>query len=175
MASVAFDELGPLHAPRILIGGLGMGFSQRAALDAFGDSAEIHVAELMPIVVQYNRTFLAHLADHPLDDPRINVEVCDVREPLRAGGWDVILMDVDNGPDALTSKGNKSLYGMNGARRFAEALNPGGVLVVWSAYPSRRFEERLRQAGLVARSTTVRARWPERKGPKHTLFVARRR
>lgn len=173
MASVAFDELGPLRGPRILIGGLGMGFTLRATLDEFDDAAEIHVAELMPIVVEYNRTFLAHLADRPLDDRRVTVQVCDVREPLKSGGWDVILMDVDNGPDALTSKDNKSLYGLNGARRFAEALNPEGVLVVWSAYPSRRFEERLRQAGLDARSTTVRARWPERKGPKHTLFVAR--
>lgn len=171
MAEVAAEELGEIEAPRILIGGLGMGFTLRATLDAFGDDAEVTVAELMPVVVRYNRSHLADLAERPLEDPRVTLFEGDVKKKIDDGGWDAILLDVDNGPDALTSERNERLYGVRGTERIMRALAPGGVVVVWSSFPSPSYVERLRRAGLEARARSVRARWPLRKGPMHTLFV----
>jgi len=175
MASIAFDEVGEtIEAPRILVGGLGMGFTLRAVLDAFDASATVCVAELLPVVIRYNRGILAELADHPLEDPRVDVHEGDVREAIRQGPWDIILLDVDNGPDALTAESNQALYSARGVQRIAREVAPGGVLIVWSAFPSPRFVERLRKTGLDARAEKVRARWPESKGPMHTLFIANR-
>jgi spermidine synthase len=172
MAEVAREELGPIEGPRILIGGLGMGFTLRATLDAFDEHAEVCVAELMHHIVHYNRFFLGDLADRPLEDPRVDVFEGDVKKKLAEGDWDAILMDVDNGPDALTAQSNQNFYNARGVDLMARALAPGGVLVVWSAYSSPRFLERLRHTGLSARAETVRARWPISKGPMHTLFIA---
>jgi spermidine synthase len=172
MAEVAAEELGQIDSPRILIGGLGMGFTLRAALDAFDEGAHVCVAELMPTVIRYNREHLGHLADQPLEDPRVELFEGDVKKKLEKGDWDAILMDVDNGPDAFTAESNQRFYGARGTELMADALAPSGVLVVWSAYPSPRFLERLRATGLDVRTETVRARWPLRKGPKHTLFIA---
>jgi len=174
MAAFAHEELGQHTAPRILVGGLGMGFTLRAALDAFGAGASVTVAELLPAIIDYNRGPLAHLAEQPLDDPRVSVYAGDVRQCLKRGGWDVILMDVDNGPDAFTTEDNRRLYSERGVKRLSGAVNPGGVLALWSAYPSARFADRIRRAGLRCRIKTVRARWPLPKGPKHTLFIAKR-
>jgi len=171
MAEIACQELGPIASPRILIGGLGMGFTLRATLDAFEDVAEVCVAELMGDIIRYNRAFLADLTDRAIEDRRVEVFEGDVRKKLTVGGWHVILMDVDNGPDALSARSNRYLYSARGVELMARALAPGGVLVVWSAYPSPRFLERLRYTGLSARAATVRGRWPISKGPMHTLFV----
>ena len=171
MAFYALEELGQVEAARILIGGLGMGFTLRATLDTFEDLAEVCVAELSPDIIRYNREFLANLTDHAMDDPRVEIYEGDVRRKFKEGGWDAILMDVDNGPDALSARSNRSLYGARGVEAMAIALAPGGVLVVWSAYPSPRFLEQLRHTGLSARAAMVRAHWPLSKGPMHTLFV----
>ena len=174
MASVASAELGPRRAPRILIGGLGMGYTLRAVLDTFGDSASVCVAELMPAIIEYNRGVLGALADHPLGDPRVELYRGDVRRCFERRAWDAILMDVDNGPSALTVRSNRSLYGPRGLSRMTDALAPGGVLIVWSAFQSPGFLEELRRTGLSPSALPIRARWPERKGPMHTLFVALR-
>jgi spermidine synthase len=178
MARVAAEELAasssPKRAPRVLVGGLGMGFTVRAALDTFGDQATITVAELLPALVEYNRGVLGDLAGCPLADRRVHLFEGDVRAMLARGGWDAVLMDVDNGPDAFTASSNASLYGDVGAGLMARSLEPGGVLVVWSAYPDPGFERRLRRAGLRCEIQRVHARGDVKKGGRHILFVATR-
>jgi spermidine synthase len=174
MAELAVATLAGVSAPRVLVGGLGMGFTLRAVLDHFGPAARITVAELLPEIVTYNRGVLAPLAGEPLSDPRVELFEGDVREPLARGGWDAVLLDVDNGPDALTADENRALYDDAGCAALARALAPGGVVVVWSAYESRDYERRLRRAGLRGRVEKVRARGAVKKGARHTLFVAER-
>lgn len=171
MAEIAFDEIPNTKNARVLIGGLGLGFTLRSALDVFADDATVCVAELLPSIVECNQKFLSSLNEDALADPRVDVFEGDVRIKLREGRWDAVLMDVDNGPDALSARSNDDLYTARGIKRMADALRPGGVLVLWSAYPSPRLLERLRSAGMSAWTRTVRARWPIQKGPKHTLFV----
>lgn len=166
----AMAEHIPASAEKVLIGGLGMGFTLRAALDA--SAAIVTVAELIPAVVEWNRVHLGHLTGKPLDDARARLHVGDVGELLRTTSrWDAILLDVDNGPDAFTQVGNGWLYGLEGLKRTRMALRAGGVLVYWSAYPSAEFVERTRRAGLRTETHTVRAH--AGKGPRHTLFVCK--
>lgn len=139
--------LGP--APRILIGGLGMGFTLRAALAALPSDAHIVVAELVPKVVSWAEGILAHLFDDALSDPRVSIEVRDVHDLIfeRPGGFDAILLDVDNGPDGFTNVANERLYSNWGLRTAGAALRPGGILAIWSAYPDDAFRDRLRATG----------------------------
>jgi spermidine synthase len=141
-------------------------------LDTFGEEASVTVAELLPAVIKYNEGPLAHLAERPLEDPRVTVHAGDVRQCLNDREWDVILMDVDNGPDAFTTRDNERLYSERGIKLLTTALRKRGVMAVWSAYPSPRFFDRVKRAGLRCEVKTVRARWPLEKGPKHTLFIA---
>ena len=174
MARLASAALGDIAAPRVLIGGLGLGYTLRATLDALGAGAQVVVAELAEAIVTWNRGPLAHLAGRPLEDPRVRVEIADVRHVMRGGApWHAILLDVDNGPAALTRASNASLYDSPGLAAAHAALAPGGVLVVWSAGPDDRFTTRLSQAGFLAETHPVRA--GKGRGTRHTLFVARRR
>jgi spermidine synthase len=159
--------------PSVLIGGLGMGFTLRSTLDLLPPGATILVAEFLPAVVQWNRNELGPLAGYPLRDPRVRVEVGDVGDTLRgsSGRFDAVLLDVDNGPDAFTASSNATLYSDSGLAAAREALRPGGVLAVWSAWEDRRFEQRLRHAGFAVRVERVRARL-KRGGPMHTIFLA---
>lgn len=162
------------RAPRsVLIGGLGMGYTLRAVLDAARRPARVVVAEILPAVVDWNRSHLAALARHPLDDPRVTVEVRDVAEVLAGspGAFDAILLDVDNGPAAFTTAGNQKLYGSSGLAAIRRSLRPGGALGVWSADPDPPFARRLERAGFRVEITTVSARTGAR-GPQHTIFVA---
>jgi spermidine synthase len=135
--------------PRILLGGLGMGFTLRALLDELPEGARVVVAELLRPVVAWNRERFGHLADHPLDDPRVEVHVGDVARLLRPGAdWDAVLLDVDNGPEWMVQKGNQALYESRGLRRLLASLRPGGFLALWSVEPHRRFERRLARMGL---------------------------
>ncbi len=170
MATLASEALGAKTAARVLVGGLGMGYTLRAALDAF-PAAQITVAELLPIVVEYNRGVLADLAGNPLGDPRTAVFTGDVRTPLAQAGWDVVLLDVDNGPDPFTTASNASLYSKRGVALLAAALTPDGVCVVWSAAQSPAFVKRTEAAGLTCRQERVHARGKTKKGSRHTLFV----
>lgn len=147
------DELGWLVAelvigvsrPRILIGGLGLGFTLRAALDDLPPDACVDVAELVADVVRWNRTDCGHYADHPLADPRVSLHVEDVAAVIArsAGVYDVIALDVDNGPFAIVHARNENLYVREGLLRAAAALRTGGILVVWSAFDSAEFTELL--------------------------------
>ncbi len=158
----------------VLVGGLGMGFTLRAALDGVGADATVVVAELMPAVVAWNRGPLAFLAGKPLEDPRTKVEIRDVADTLREGSgrFDAILLDVDNGPCAFTQASNAGLYDNAGLMMARAALKPAGVLAVWSAWDDRKFEHRLRHHGFSVETHRVRARLRQG-GPRHTLFLGR--
>ncbi len=174
----ALATLGCRHAraldqPRVVVGGLGMGFTLRAVLDVLPSSAVVTVAELVPAVIEWNRAPLASLAAHPLRDPRVRIQVADVGFTLRAnpGCFDVVLLDVDNGPAAFTSVHNAGLYDNGGVVAAFAALRPGGMLAVWSAWEDRKFEQRLRYHGFRVEVARVRARL-RKGGPKHVIFLA---
>jgi spermidine synthase len=166
----------PPHPPglSILIGGLGMGFTLAAALAAVGDDAKVHVAELVPEVVEWNRGDLGAVAGRPLDDPRVTVHVGDVADVLRQadGQFHGIAMDVDNGPEGFTRRANDWLYTHGGLMTAWRALRPGGVLTVWSAGPDRVFPARLRKLGFAVEEHRVRAHG--KKGSRHIVWSARR-
>jgi len=164
----------PRHGDRrVLIGGLGMGFTLAAALRHCGADAEIVVSELVPEVVDWNRELVGEPSGHPLRDGRVRVRIGDVAEALRepGPGFDAILMDVDNGPEGLIRTENDWLYGPNGLAAARKALRPGGVLAVWSATPDAGFTRRLEAAGFEVDTETVR---PHRagKGARHVLWFA---
>jgi spermidine synthase len=174
LAVFACRGLGARAAPRVLVGGLGMGFTLRATLELLPPDASVVVAELVPAVVAWNRGPLGPLAGYPLEDPRVRVETCDVAALLRASraAFDAVLLDVDNGPRAFTAQANAALYGDRGLAAARAALAEGGTLAVWSAWDDRKFEHRLRHAGFEVEVERVRARL-RKGGPRHTLFLAR--
>ena len=159
--------------PRILVGGLGMGFTLRAVLDVLPSTAVVTVAELLPAVIEWNRAPLAALAGDPLRDRRVRLEAGDVGFMLRGnpGGFDVVLLDVDNGPAAFTAADNAGLYDNSGVAAAFAALRPGGTLAVWSAWGDRKFEQRLRYHRFLVEVANVRARG-RKGGPRHTIFLA---
>jgi spermidine synthase len=164
----------------VLVGGLGMGFTLRAALDVLGPGARVTVAELVPEVVGWVRGPLAELARRPLDDPRVRVDVRDVAEVLAGSerGWDAILLDVDNGPRPAAQGDNARLYAGRGLATAARALRPGGRLAVWSAGDDPAFAARLAAAGLEVETLRVRAhRGPGggASGARQAIFVGTRR
>ena len=173
LAELACARIARVKKPRVLIGGLGMGFTLAAALATLGPDAEVVVAELVPEVVDWNRTLIGAPSGHPLADPRSGVYVGDVADLIRqsAGGFDAVLMDVDNGPEALVRMQNDWLYSGDGLRATRAALRPRGVLAVWSAGPNRAFGKRLQHAGFDVTEHVVR---PHRagKGPRHTIWIA---
>ena len=161
---------------RVLIGGLGMGYTVRSALDELGNTAQVAVAELIPEVVQWNRGVLAGLAGHPLDDERVSVHEFDVAELIKTpeGGYNAILLDVDNGPQGLTVKENDWLYSPNGLDTTFAALKPKGVLAVWSSGPEAAFAKRLRRAGFEVEEVGLRARGKGKAGAHYTVYLAER-
>ncbi len=159
------------HA-RVLVGGLGMGFTLRAALDALRPDAQVIVGELVPEIVAWNREHLGHLARQPLGDPRVKIAMGDVTRTIAAAAqpWHAILLDVDNGPDAFTTPANAGLYGLKGLLAIRRALVPGGTLSVWSVEKDGKFTDRLRGAGFAVDRQFV----PSRPGSKvdHVIWVA---
>lgn len=141
---------------RVVIGGLGMGFTLIAMLQCLGKRAEVVVSELVPAVVAWHRGPLAHVSGGALDDPRVVIREADVVRVIREGTYDAIVLDVDNGPRALTSKGNDRLYSEQGLRTIAGALRPRGVLAIWSAGPDAAFTRRLRKVGFAVEEVRVR-------------------
>jgi spermidine synthase len=172
LATLGCSRVRTLEQPRVLVGGLGMGFTLRAVLDVLPFDAVVTVAELVPAVIEWNRASLAALAGHPLRDPRVRIQAADVGFTLRAnpGGFDVVLLDTDNGPAAFTSANNAGLYDNAGVAAAFAALRPGGTFAVWSAWDDRKFEQRLRFYGFLVEVVRVRARL-RRGGPRHTIFV----
>jgi len=158
---------------RVLVGGLGMGFTARAALDVLGADARVDVVELVGAVVTWNRDVIGHLAGAPLLDPRLRVIESDVADTIAAARsrYDAILLDVDNGPQALTSYHNKRLYTPAGLARTRRALRHGGTLAVWSAFEARPFTDQLRQSGFEVSVERVRAHGTS--SHRHALWLAR--
>ena len=176
----ALAELGCQHLTeksqaRVLIGGLGMGFTLAAALKQLAEDAAVSVAELIPAVEQWNREHIGHFAGHPLNDPRCQVSIGDVAAIMQEerGAFDAILLDVDNGPEGLTHHDNNWLYSVEGLQAAFAALRPNGVLAVWSAGPDSAFSKRLRQIGFKVNQQQVRAHGRS-KGAKHIIWLAQR-
>ncbi len=176
LAELACKQVADRKNPKVLVGGLGMGFTLAAALEHLGKTATVVVAELVPAVVKWNRTHLAELAGHPLDDPRVEVREADVGKVIseKAENYDAILLDVDNGPDGLTHTGNDRLYTHGGLAAARKALRPGGLLAVWSAEPDKSFSKRLRGSGFRMEEVSVRARG-KHGGRRHTIWLAEKR
>jgi spermidine synthase len=172
LASLASARLGARPRRHVLVGGLGMGFTAAAALREVGPDGRVTVAELVPAVVEWNRGPLAHLAGNVLSDPRVVLHLGDVAEVLRtqAGAFDMILLDVDNGPHGMVVDANQWLYGAAGLARAHAALRRGGVLAVWSAMGDDAFTRRLQQTGFQVE--VVRARAHGTRGPRHVIWLA---
>ncbi len=172
LATLAWARLAGRPAPRVLLGGLGMGFTLRAALAALPRDAQVTVAELVPAVIAWARGPLCDLFAGCLEDPRVRIHEGDVA-PLIAGrpsAWDAILLDVDNGPEGLTRRANDALYDLTGLARARAALAPGGVLAVWSSAPDEGFTRRLRRSGLATEVLRVPARKGGR-GARHVIWL----
>lgn len=172
LATFACRRAQTLQQPSILIGGLGMGFTLRATLDLLPPGAIVTVTEIVPAVVEWNRGPLGPLAGHPLQDPRVRIEIDDVAITLgsRPGQFDAVLLDVDNGPAAFAGSNNAGLYDDRGIAVVRAALKMDGVLAVWSAREDRRFEQRLRHGRFTVEVERVRGRL-KRGGPRHTIFL----
>ena len=165
LASVALSGRRP--SPKdVLVGGLGMGFTLRAALDKLGPDARVIVAELVPALVVWNRGALSKLAHGPLRDVRVSVLEGDVRTLLAPDAFDAILLDVDNGPTALTIQANEALYSRRGLEKLCNSLRPGGRLALWSAAPVPAFVKKMHEAGFDARMQPA--------GSRHVIFVGTR-
>lgn len=157
---------------RVLIGGLGMGFTLAAALAELGGQAQVLVAELLEGVIQWNEGPLGAKAGYPIRDPRAQILHDDVADVLRTDnlGFDAIMLDVDNGPEGLVQSANSWLYSVEGLQRCKRALKPKGLLAVWSASIDQRFSARLRSAGFKVEEVQVFAHG--NRGPKHTIWLA---
>lgn len=175
LATIACEKLRNRKAPAILIGGLGMGFTLRAALACLGPEARITVAELVPAVLAWAHGPLAEIFGKSLTDPRVSLRQADVGQLIKSKGaiFDAILLDVDNGPEGLTRESNDALYGMKGLSAAHAALHPGGVLAVWSSKPNQKFNSRLRAADFEVDEVRVRANGSHG-GAWHVIWIATR-
>jgi spermidine synthase len=174
LAATACDRIRSRKAARVLIGGLGMGFTLRAALASLGPDAGVTVAELVPAVIAWAHGPMSDVFGASLADSRVSLREADVGELIRSGAsaFDAILLDVDNGPDGLTRKANDALYGLAGLRAARRALRAGGVLAVWSAKPDPKFTLRLRKANFAVEELKVPA--GRSRGGKHVIWIATR-
>ncbi len=176
LATLAAEKLAGRTRPRVLIGGLGMGFTLRAAERAFGAEAEIVVAELVPAVVRWARGPMAELFDGCLDRKGVEIVEADVAALIRGATarYDAILLDVDNGPEGMTQSANDQLYSMLGLAAARAALKPGGILAVWSQGPDAPFAKRFEKAGFSVEDKRVRA-GGARGGTRHVIWLGERR
>ncbi|HXD45098.1 MAG TPA: spermidine synthase [Pseudolabrys sp.] len=173
LATLACDRIKTRPAPKILIGGLGMGFTLRAALTVLGPQAHIDVAELVPAVIAWARGPMASLFGASLADPRVAIHEADVVDMIRAPrvDYDAILLDVDNGPNGIVRKANDRLYDVNGLAAAHKALTAGGVLAVWSSAADAKFTGRLRKSGFAVTENAMRAKGPQGRA-QHFIWVA---
>ena len=179
LAELTLDRL-EMDAPRILIGGYGMGFTLRAALKRMGEGGEAVVAEISEKIVDWASGPMAELTGDSLSDPRLDLKICDVAALIddaidgTCEPYDAILLDVDNGPDGLVRADNNRLYSRTGLGKARDALKPGGILAVWSAAPDPSFRRRMKEAGLDVEERSMRSR-PNNKGAHHVIWFGRKR
>jgi spermidine synthase len=175
LATLACRRIEAVKRPHLLIGGLGMGFTLRAALAVLGPEARVVVAELVPAVIAWAQGPMAEIFGASLDDPRASIRSADVVDVIQshASAFDAILLDVDNGPEGLIRKANDALYNLKGLKTIRRALRPGGVLAVWSSGPDSQFTKRLRDAGFDVNEVAVRAT-TKRSGARHMIWFATR-
>lgn len=178
LAEMTLDRISS-DAPRILIGGYGMGFTYRAARERLGDGAQIVVGEISHKIVEWAEGPMAELTGDTLADPRLDLKICDVAALIDDANdgtcekFDAIMLDVDNGPDGLVRADNNRIYSRTGLGKARDALKPGGIVSVWSAAPDHGFRRRLKEAGFVVEEKGVRSR-PNNKGAHHTIWFARK-
>ncbi|WP_374418573.1 spermidine synthase [Novosphingobium arvoryzae] len=178
LATMTLERIQGVRAPRLLIGGYGMGFTLRAALAGIGPQGHVTVAELVPEIIEWARGPMAEVAAGCLDDPRVTLRMDDVADAmlLAPEPFDAILLDVDNGPDGLVRAENNRIYSKSGLHNARRALAPGGVLAIWSAAPDPKFTRRLEDVGFEVEQVEVRARIDKNgkgKGPRHVIWFAR--
>jgi spermidine synthase len=173
MMALACPKPGP--GATVLIGGLGMGYTLRSTLDLLPPDGKAVVAELVPDVVAWNREYMGGLNGNPLDDPRTELFEGDVAIAIRkgVGRFDAILLDVDNGPDALTQRYNGWLYSHSGLVGSYDALRPKGALAVWSVADEPSFEHRLSSVGF--RPSTHKVNAHGNRGTRQIVFIGRKR
>jgi spermidine synthase len=173
LATLTCKKIEAVKRPHLLVGGLGMGFTLRAALAVLGREARITVAELVPAVIAWARGPMAELFGSSLTDPRASIREADVVDVIKTSpsAFDAILLDVDNGPEALIRKANDALYDLNGLKAIRGALRPGGILAVWSSGPNIAFTKRLRAADFDVNEVGVRAT-TKRSGAHHVIWFA---
>ena len=173
LASLSIARIARRPKPRLLIGGLGMGFTLRAALADLPADATVVVCELVPAVVAWASGPMAALFEGCLEDPRVSIRETDVADVIgeARGDFDAILLDVDNGPGGLNRGANDRLYSISGLNAARRALRPGGVLAIWSAGPDEGFTRRLGSAGYDATVEQVRATGGKR-GARHVIWLA---
>jgi spermidine synthase len=173
LATLTCFRLKDKKAPKLLIGGYGMGFTLRAALKVLESKAKVTVVELLPAIVTWARGPMADLTGDSLKDPRVSIVEGDVVKAIKAANdaYDAILLDVDNGPEGLTRKSNDALYDLSGLHASLAALRPGGVLAVWSSFPHPKFTTLLRKAGFATEEIPIRAAGP-RGGARHVIWLA---
>lgn len=173
LATLTCKKIEAVKRPHLLVGGLGMGFTLRAALAVLGREARITVAELVPAVIAWARGPMAELFGDSLTDPRASIREADVVDVIKSSpaAFDAILLDVDNGPEALIRKANDALYDRNGLQAIRRALRPGGILAVWSSGPNIAFTKRLRAADFEVNEVGVRAT-TKRSGAHHVIWFA---
>ncbi|MEM7664900.1 MAG: MnmC family methyltransferase [Pseudomonadota bacterium] len=178
LAELTLERLGK-QAPRILIGGYGMGFTLRKALALLGDRADVVVAEISHSIIEWAEGPMKELTGEAMSDPRLDLKICDVGALIDDANdgtcdkYDAILMDVDNGPDGLVRDHNNRLYSRTGIGKARDALKPGGILSVWSAAPDHAFKRRLMDAGFAVEERRVRSR-PNNKGAHHIIWFAQK-
>ena len=175
LATLACKRIELVRRPHLLIGGLGMGFTLRAALAVLGSDARIVVAELVPAVIAWARGPMAGIFGDSLSDPRASIREADVVDVVRShrSAFDAILLDVDNGPEALIRKANDALYDLKGLKAIHRALRPRGILAIWSSGPNAAFSKRLRDAGFDVNEVAIRAT-AKRSGARHVIWFAAR-
>lgn len=176
MAQLACDGLDRVKKPRVLIGGLGFGFTLKRVLELVGFGATVHVAELLPEVVAWNREFLSAVNGSLLNDPRVKIIIGDVFPVIEGANtdyYDAILLDVDNGPVAMVKDGNDRLYDRQGLTTIIRALKPGAVAAFWSASQDSKFAKRLTHAGFNVEVFAAKSHERARR-PSHTIFVGQK-
>lgn len=175
LGKLACERIAARPSPKVLIGGLGMGFTLAAALNALPDTARVVVAELVPAVAEWNRGPLAGICAEGLDDSRVELHIGDVADLITGSTakWDAILLDVDNGPEGMTQDANDDLYAAGGLRAARRALTPGGILAIWSVSEDAAFSSRLKKSSFKVTSTPVYAHGT--RGRRHFIWLAKKK